>query len=95
MIKPLQNYVILDLIEENSTKNGIIIPDNSKQKPTKGIVVAVGEGAYLNGTYVATSLQIGQKVLYPKWAGSFSEIEIDDKKYGILRETDIMAIIED
>lgn len=94
MITPLHNYVILDLIEEESTKNGIIIPDNSKERPTRGNVIAVGPGTWLNGTYAGTSLQPGQKVLYPKWAGSFTEIEIDGKKYGILRETDIMAVID-
>ncbi|MDI6710116.1 MAG: co-chaperone GroES [Thermoanaerobacterales bacterium] len=94
MIKPLGDRVVVKpLPMEERTKGGIVLPDTAKEKPQKGEVVAVGPGRLLdNGQRVAIDLKAGDKVLYSKYAGN--EVKIDDVEYLILRETDILGIIE-
>lgn len=94
MIKPLGDRVVVKpLPMEERTKGGIVLPDTAKEKPQKGEVVAVGPGRLLdNGQRVAIDLKAGDKVLYSKYAGN--EVKIDDVEYLILRENDILGIIE-
>jgi chaperonin GroES len=91
MFKPLHNYVLLERIEEeNKTLGGIIIPDTAKEKPSRGRVAAVGPGT----TDEKTTVKPGDVVLFAKWAPSASEIKLDGKDYVIIKETDILGIIE-
>ena len=93
-LKPLADRVLLKrLEEEETTKGGIIIPDSAKEKPIKGEVVAVGPGKTAkDGTLVPMSLAPGDKVLFGKYAGT--EIKIDNEEHLVMREDDILAIIE-
>lgn len=87
-IKPLADRVLVKPADaETTTKSGIIIPDTAKEKPQKGIVVAVGTGKVEEPMTVKT----GDSVLYGKYAGT--EITVDDTDYLIMRESDIFAII--
>ncbi len=93
-IKPLQDRIIVKRIEEEEkTKGGIIIPDSAKEKPQEGEVVAVGPGKVLdNGTKVAPEVKPGNRVLFGKYSGT--EIKIDGVEHLIMREDDILGIIE-
>lgn len=93
-IKPLQDRVIvLRVEEENKTAGGIIIPDSAKEKPQQGKVMAVGPGKVLeNGTKLAMTVKKGDKVLFGKYSGS--EVKIDGEEMLIMREDDILGIIE-
>ena len=95
MMKPLHNYVLLTrLNEEAKTAGGIIIPDNAKEKPSRGRVVAVGDGAYEHGARVPMSVQVGDTVLFAKWASSANEVKIDGTDYVLIKESDILGILE-
>jgi chaperonin GroES len=93
-IRPLHDRVLVQRIEEEEqSKGGIIIPDTAKEKPQEGKVVAVGPGRLdEEGKRTPVSVKPGDRVLFGKYAGS--EIEIDDENYLILREEDILAVIE-
>ncbi len=94
-VKPLHDRVLVQrLEEEEKTKGGIIIPDTAKEKPQQGRVIAVGPGR-LNekGERVPMSVKENDKVLFSKYAGN--EIKIDGVEYLIMREDDILAILED
>ena len=93
-IRPLHDRVIVKRIEEEeTTKGGIIIPDTAKEKPSEGKVTAVGNGKLLeNGTLQALEVKKGDKVLFGKYAGT--EIKIDGEEHLIMREDDIIAIVE-
>ncbi len=92
---PLQDRVIIKRLEESEkTKGGIIIPDAAKEKPQEGRVVAVGIGKMTEkGQRVAPEVKAGDKILFGKYSGT--DIKIDDEEHLILREDDILAIIED
>jgi chaperonin GroES len=92
-VKPLADRVILKPLDaEEKTSGGIIIPDNVKEKPQKGEVVAVGPGKIAdNGQKITMELKKGDKVLYGKYSGT--EVTIDNKEYLILKESDVLAII--
>ncbi len=94
-IKPLQDRILIKRIEEEAkTKGGIIIPDAAKEKPQEGKVVAVGDGKMLeNGKRVAVQVKAGDKILFGKYSGT--EIKIDGEEHLILREDDVLAIMED
>lgn len=95
MLKPLHNYVLLERIEEqNVTAGGIIIPDNAKEKPSRGRVIATGDGEFSHGTRVPMSVKTGNIVLFAKWASSANEVKIDGKEYVLIKETDILGILE-
>ena len=93
-IRPLHDRVIVKrLPEEVVTKGGIIIPDSAKEKPIQGEVVAVGPGKTLdNGKNVAPDVAVGNKVLFGKYAGS--EVKLDGVEHLILREDEILAVLE-
>jgi chaperonin GroES len=94
-VKPLYDRILVKRIEEEAkTKGGIIIPDAAKEKPQEGKVVAVGDGKMLeNGTKAPLIVKAGDKILFGKYSGS--EIKVDGEEHLILREDDILAIIED
>ena len=94
-VKPLYDRILVKRIEEEAkTKGGIIIPDAAKEKPQEGKVVAVGAGKMLdNGTKAPLTVKAGDKILFGKYSGS--EIKVDGEEHLILREDDILAIIED
>ncbi|ACX51332.1 MULTISPECIES: co-chaperone GroES [Ammonifex] len=94
MIRPLGDRVVVKpLPAEEVTKGGIVLPDTAKEKPQKGEVVAVGPGRLLeNGQRVPIDVKVGDKVLYSKYAGN--EVKIDGEEYLILRESDILGVLE-
>ena len=93
-IKPLQDRVIVRRIEEGEqVRGGIIIPDTAKEKPQEGEVVAVGEGKYReDGTRQTLDVKAGDRVLFGKYSGS--EIKLDGEEFLIMREDEILGIIE-
>jgi chaperonin GroES len=92
-IKPLADRVLIEPIEQQEEKVGsIIIPDTAKEKPQEGKVIAVGPGRQENGKVVPLQVKVGDRVLYGKYAGT--EIKKDGKEYLIVRESDILAVIE-
>ena len=93
-IKPLKDRIVIKRLEgEDKTKGGIIIPDAAKEKPQEGRVVAVGSGRVTDkGEVVAPEVKVGDKILFGKYSGT--EIKIDDEEHLILREEEILAIIE-
>jgi len=95
MFKPLNNYVLLErLQEENKTAGGIIIPDTAKEKPVRGRVVAVGDGVFENGARVPMAVAVGDIVLFAKWASSLNEVKIDGADYILIKESDILGILK-
>jgi chaperonin GroES len=92
-LKPLGDRVVLKPVErEETTKSGIVLPDTAKEKPQEGIVEAVGTGRLLdNGTKVAMELQIGDRVLYAKYAGN--EFKLEETEYLIISEKDVLAVL--
>jgi chaperonin GroES len=94
-IRPLGDRVVVEPLEaEAKTKGGIILPDTAKEKPQEGKVVAVGKGKLNDkGEIIPVEVKVGDKVLYGKYAGT--EVTIDEKQYIILREEDILAIVEE
>jgi len=93
-IKPLADRVLVEPLEgETVSKGGIVIPDTAKEKPQQGKVIAVGPGRIGDeGTRIEPDVKKGQKILYGKYSGT--EVTVAGKEYLILRESDILAVIE-
>ncbi len=93
-VKPLADRVLVEVIEETETKKGgIILPDTAKEKPQEGKVIAVGPGRIdEKGNRIQPEVKKGDRVLFGKYSGQ--EVKIEDKEYLIIREDDILAIIE-
>ena len=93
-IKPLGDRVLVQPVDDaEEAKGGIIIPDTAREKPQEGKVVAVGTGKLdEDGKKIAFNVKKGDRVLMPKYGGT--EVKIDDKEYQIVREEDILAVIE-
>ena len=93
-LKPLHERVLVERVNsEDKTKGGIIIPDTAQEKPMEGKVLAVGGGARNeNGQIVALDVKKGDRILFGKWSGT--EVKIDGKELLIMKESDIMGIIE-
>ncbi|NCP87908.1 MAG: co-chaperone GroES [Anaerolineae bacterium CG_4_9_14_3_um_filter_57_17] len=93
-IKPLGNRVVVEPIEqEDVTPSGIVLPDTAKEKPQQGMVLAAGPGERdEDGDRIAMDVKTGDKVLFAKYAGT--ELKMDGKKLLILRETDLLGILE-
>jgi len=94
-IRPLADRVVIKRIEEEEVKKGgIIIPDTAKEKPQKGEVVAVGPGRLdEKGNRMPMEVKVGDKVLFSKYAGS--EVKIGDEEYLVMREDDILCVLEE
>ena len=92
-LRPLGDRVVVKPVErEERTKSGIVLPDTAKEKPQEGIVEAVGTGRILDsGQKVPMELQVGDKVLYAKYAGN--EFKLDDIEYLIISEKDVLAVV--
>ena len=92
--RPLHDRIVIRRIEgEEKTKGGIIIPDTAKEKPQEGEVIAVGPGARdESGKLVPLDLKAGNRVLFGKWSGS--EVKIDGEDLLIMKESDVMGVIE-
>jgi len=92
-IRPLHDRVIVKRIEEEEkTKGGLIIPDTAKEKPQEGKVVAVGPGKQDDGKVIPLGVKAGDKILFGKYSGT--EIKLDGEEHLILREDDILGVIE-
>jgi chaperonin GroES len=94
-LKPIQDRVLVKREDaEERTAGGIIIPDTSKEKPSKGKVTAVGSGARDDkGNIIPMTLKVGDRVFFTKWGGT--EVKIDGEELLIMKESDILAIIEE
>ena len=93
-IRPLHDRVVIKRVEElTKTSGGIIIPDTAKEKPSEGIVEAVGPGMVTEGgKVIPMSLKAGDKVLFSKWSGT--EVKIDGNEYLLVKESEVLGIIE-
>ena len=92
-LKPLHDRVILKAMEpEEKTKGGIILTSNAKEKPEMAEVVAVGPGGMVDGKEVVMTVKVGDKVLTSKYSGT--EVKVDGEEYTIVRQSDILAIVE-
>ena len=92
-MRPLQDRVIVKRIEEEArTKGGIIIPDSAKEKPQEGRVVAVGPGKQEDGKLIKPDVKAGDRILFSKYAGT--EIKLDGEEHVIMREDDILGVID-
>ncbi len=93
MIKPLSDRVVIKMVEaEETTKSGIVLPGTAKEKPQVAEIVAVGPGGLVDGKEVSMQVSVGERVLISKYAGT--EVKIDNVEYTILRQSDILAIVE-
>lgn len=93
-IRPLRDRIIVERVEEETTTaGGIIIPDSAKEKPQQGIIKAVGKGKVTeDGTILPMDVKVGDRILFGKYAGS--EVKIDGIEYQIMREEDILGVLE-
>ncbi|MFS8512884.1 MAG: co-chaperone GroES [Planifilum fulgidum] len=92
-MKPLGDRIVLEAIEkEEKTASGIVLPDTAKEKPQEGRVIAVGSGRWENGQKIELEVKVGDRVIFSKYAGT--EVKVGDKEYLILRESDVLAIVE-
>jgi chaperonin GroES len=92
-VKPLADRVLVEALEAaEKTAGGLYIPDNAKEKPQKGKIIAVGPGkASDNGTLIKLEVKVGDTVLYGKYSGT--EVNVDGKDYLIMRESDLLAVL--
>ena len=92
-IKPLSDRVVVKAQEaEEKTASGLIIPDTAKEKPQKGTIIAVGPGRVENGTKIDMTVKEGDTVLYGKYSGT--EIRLNDNEFLIMRESDILGVVQ-
>ncbi|MFU7515754.1 co-chaperone GroES [Clostridium sp. HCS.1] len=92
-IKPLADRVVIKKLEaEETTKSGIVLTGAAKERPQEAKVVAVGPGAIVDGKRVDMEVKVGDKVLYSKYAGT--EVKVEGEEYTILKQDDILAIVE-
>ena len=93
-IRPLYDRILVKRIEEQETiRNGIVIPDSAKEKPQEGEVIALGRGKRLdNGELVALDVQVGDRILFGKYSGS--ETKLDGTEYIIMREDDVLGVLD-
>ena len=92
-LAPLFDKVVLkQILAEETTKSGIILTGQAKEKPQQGEVIAVGPGGVVDGKEVQMQVKVGDKVIYSKYSGT--EVELEDEKYVIVKQNDILAVIE-
>lgn len=93
MVKPLADRVVVrPLDREEKTASGILLPDTAKEKPQEGEIIAVGPGRFEDGKRVELEVKVGDRVIFSKYAGT--EIKVNDQEVLILRESDILAVVE-
>ena len=91
---PLGDRVVLkQLVAEETTKSGIVLPGQKKEKPQQAEVVAVGPGGMVDGKEVKMEVKVGDKVIYSKYSGT--DVKLDDVEYIVVKQSDIVAVIED
>ena len=91
---PLADRVVLKELEaEETTKSGIVLPGQAQEKPQQAEIIAVGPGGVVDGKEVKMFVKVGQKVIYGKYAGT--EVKLGDEEYIIVRQNDIMAVVEE
>lgn len=91
---PLGDKVVLkQLVAEETTKSGIVLPGQAKEKPQQAEVLAVGPGGVVDGKEVVMQVKVGDKVIYSKYAGT--EVKLGDEEYIIVKQNDIVAVVED
>ena len=92
-LEPLADRVVLkQLVAEETTKSGIVLPGQAQEKPQQAEVVAVGPGGVVDGKEVMMNVSVGDKVIYSKYAGT--EVELDDEEYIIVKQNDILAVVK-
>ena len=92
-IKPLADRVVIKMLEtEETTKGGIVLPTSAKEKPQVAEIMAVGPGGVVDGKEIMMEVEVGAHVLISKYAGT--EVKIDGQEYTILRQSDILAIVQ-
>ncbi|MCY0869937.1 MAG: co-chaperone GroES [Firmicutes bacterium] len=92
-LKPLADRVVVRALErEEKTASGIVLPDTVKEKPQEGEVLAVGPGRFEDGQRVAPAVKVGDRVLYSKYGGT--EVKVGDEELLIMRESDVLAVLE-
>ena len=90
---PLFDRVVLkQILAEETTKSGIVLPGQAKEKPQQADVIAVGPGGVVDGREIKMQVKVGDKVIYSKYSGT--DVELDDEKYVIVKQNDILAVIE-
>ena len=90
---PLFDKVVLkQMVAEETTKSGIILPGQAKEKPQQAEVIAVGPGGVVDGKEITMQVKAGDKVIYSKYSGT--DVEVDDEKYVIVKQSDILAVID-
>lgn len=94
-IRPLNDRILVQRLEaEQKTAGGILIPDNAKEKPAEGRVIAVGNGKTLeNGTRRPLEVKVGDRILFGKWSGT--EVKIDGTEHLLVKEDEVLAVLED
>lgn len=91
---PLGDKIVLKQFEaEETTKSGIVLPGQAKEKPQEAEVLAVGPGGIIDGKEVTMQVKVGDKVIYSKYSGT--DVELDHEEYIIVKQSDILAIVED
>jgi len=95
-VRPLHDRILVRRVEaENKTPGGLFIPDNAKEKPVEGLVVAVGNGVLTkDGTRVPLDVKAGDRVLFSKYSGTEVKVVLDGGEHLILREDDLLAVLE-
>lgn len=90
---PLFDRVVLkQLAAEETTKSGIVLPGQAKEKPQQAEVIAVGPGGVVDGKEITMQVKVGDKVIYSKYSGT--EVEIEDEKYTVVKQNDILAVLQ-
>jgi chaperonin GroES len=91
---PLGDKVVLrQLVAEETTKSGIVLPGQAKEKPQQAEVIAVGPGGMVDGKEVTMQVKVGDRVIYSKYAGT--EVKLDEEEFIIVKQSDIVAVVED
>ena len=90
---PLGDRVVLkQLVAEETTKSGIVLPGQNKEKPQQAEVIAVGPGGVIDGKEVTMQVSVGQKVIFSKYSGT--EVKLEDEEYIVVKQSDILAVVE-
>ena len=93
-VRPLFDRIVIEAVEsEETTKSGIVLPGSAQEKPQMAKVIAVGPGGIVDGKEITMQIKVGDRVIYSKYAGN--DFKIDGKTLTILRQNDVLAVVED